>query len=135
MYICKILYKNCCIKQITFNKYAINLKTTIFQRSLRNSSLLLLLFEFNSFSFLIDIIDNIFYAFTCHQNSNQWQCSNIVTCLRLYHVTSILHCNWREFWSRDTDLYLTYIRFGLILTQFYVNFSRQEHLSFILQYS
>ena len=28
---------------------------------------------------------------------------------------------------RDTDVYLAYIRFGIILTQFYVNFSRQEH--------
>ena len=26
-----------------------------------------------------------------------------------------------------TTLYLTYIRFGIILTQFYINFSRQEH--------
>ena len=59
-------------------------------------------------------------------NSNQWQCSIIVTCLLLYHVTSILLCHWREF-SRDTDVYLTYIRLGTILTQFYVNFSRQEH--------
>ena len=51
----------------------------------------LLLFEFNNFSFLIGIIDNIMYASgTCHQNSNQWQCSIIVTCLRLYHETSIL---------------------------------------------
>ena len=43
-------------------------------------------------------------------------------------MPSILHCHWKEFWSRDTDMvYLTYIRFGIILTQFYVNFSRQEH--------
>ena len=50
----KILYKiirN--IKQITFNKNATNLKTTISQRSLRNSSLLLLLFEL--YIILIDI--------------------------------------------------------------------------------
>ena len=33
----------------------------------------------------------------------------------------------KEFWSRVTNIYLTYIRFGMILTQFYVNFSRQEH--------
>ena len=25
-----------------------------------------------------------------------------VTCLRLYHVTSIQHCHWWEFWSCDT---------------------------------
>ena len=101
-YICKILYKICRIKQIIFNKYATNLKTTKSQRSLRNSSLLLLLFEFNNFSFLIDIIVNIIYASrTCHQNSNQCQCNIIVRCLRLYQVASILHCHWRKFWSLD----------------------------------
>ena len=31
-----------------------------------------------------------------------------------------------------TDVYLTYIRFGIILTQFYVNFSRQEHQKDVL---
>ena len=36
------------------------------------------------------------------------------------HVTSILHCYWRKFWQ-------LYFRFGIILTQFYINFSRQEH--------
>ena len=35
----------------------------------------------------MDIIDNIIYI-----------------CLRLYHVTIILHCHWWEFWSRDTDV-------------------------------
>ena len=85
----KIVYKNIRFKQIIFSKY---LKTTISQRSLSNLGLLLLLFEFNNFSFLIDIIDNIIYTSgSCHQNSNQWQCSIIVTCLRLYYVTGILH--------------------------------------------
>ena len=106
---CKILYKLRSTKQIIFIKYGTNLKTTIYQRSLRNSSLLLSLFEFNIFlKFLIDLIHNFIFAFgTCHQNSNQWQCSIIITFIRLYHVTSILHCHWREFWSRDTDVYLT----------------------------
>ena len=45
----KILYKIPNIKQIIFNKYATNLKTTITQMSLRNSGVLLLLFEFNNF--------------------------------------------------------------------------------------
>ena len=54
-FICKILYK--IRKQIISNKYATNLKTRISQRSLGNSSLLLLLFEYNNFSFLIDKID------------------------------------------------------------------------------
>ena len=37
-----------------------------------NLDLLLLSFEFNNFSFLIEIVDIIIYAFgTCHQNSKQ----------------------------------------------------------------
>ena len=75
----------------------------------------------------LDIIDRIIYTpGSCHQNSNQWQYNIIVMCLSLYHVTGILYRHWREFWSRDTDVYLTYIRFGITLTQFYVNSSRQE---------
>ena len=49
-YIFKILFKIRSIKQIMFNKCATNLKTTISQRSLRNSSLLLLLLELYNFS-------------------------------------------------------------------------------------
>ena len=56
------MYKIRSIKQIIFNKYATNRKITISQRSLRNSSLLLLFFECNNFSFLIDIIDNIIHV-------------------------------------------------------------------------
>ena len=97
-----------------FSKYATNLKTTIFQRSLKNSGLLLLLFEPNIyFLFLIDIIDIIRpyhgirpYHVTRSQHSNKWQYSIIVRCLRLYLIV---------------------ISFGIILTQFYINFSRQEH--------
>ena len=92
-----------CIKFVVLNRSystntrnATNLKTTISHRSRRNSGLLLLLFEFNNFSFLINIINNIIYTSgSCHQNPNQWQCSIIVTCLCLYHVTSLLHCNWK----------------------------------------
>ena len=51
-----------------------------------------------------------------NRTPNKWQCSIIVTCLRMYHVTSILHFHWSEFWSRDTGVYLTYVRFGIILT-------------------
>ena len=47
------------IKQIILKKYATNLKTTIFHRSLRISGLLLLSFFNFYFAFLIDIIDNI----------------------------------------------------------------------------
>ena len=76
----KIWYKILSFKQIIFSKYATNLKTTISQRSLTNLGLLQLLFEFNNFSFLIDIIDNIIDTFVSHdQNSHQRQCSTIVT--------------------------------------------------------
>jgi len=33
----------------------------------------------------------------------QWQSSILVTCLRLYHVTTLLHCHWWNFWS-NTDV-------------------------------
>jgi len=103
-YICKILYKICSIKQIRNQSENNNIP-----EDLRNSTLLLLFFEFHISSFLY-IIDNIIYASgTYHQNSNQWQCSIIIMCLRPYHVTNILHCHWREFWSRDTDVYILHI--------------------------
>ena len=41
-----------------------------------------------------------------YQNFHQWQCSIVVTCLWLYHVTSLLHCHWGRFWYNfDTVLY------------------------------
>ena len=43
------------------------------------------------------------------------------------HVTSILLCYWRKFWWRNTRLYKLSIVFGIVLTKFYINFSRQEH--------
>ena len=62
---------------------------TLSQSSLKNLGLLLLLFEFNYFLLSIDIINNIIITSVSRdQNSYQWQCSIIVTCLRLYHVTS-----------------------------------------------
>ena len=71
----KLIYKFCVI----FGKFSTNLKTTISQRSLKNLGLLLLLFEFNSFSFLIDISDNIITTSGSRdQNSHQCHCSIIV---------------------------------------------------------
>ena len=56
--------------------------------------------------FIIDIIDNIFdTSVSLDQNFNQWQYSIIVT------------------WYR----HFTFTSFGIILTKFYINFSRQEH--------
>ena len=105
----KTLNKNSRFKRIIFSKYTTNMKTTITQRSLRNLGLLLILFEFNSFSFLIDIIDNIINtSVSCDQNYFQWQCSIFITWLPLYYVTSIMHCHWWEFliwwenWEKST---------------------------------
>ena len=82
----KILIKNRRFKQIILSKYATNLKTTIFQRSLKNLDLLLLLIEFYNFSILIDMIDiTINTSVSCDQNYHEWQCSIIVKCLCLYH--------------------------------------------------
>ena len=125
---CMILYKIRSIKQ----SCSTNTQTIwkrLYQRSLRNSSLLLLVFEFYNFSFLIDTIDNIICTSgSYHQNSNQWQCSIIATCLCLYHVTG---CT--AIWGGSGLVIMTYflhihyICFCMILTQSYVNFSWLEH--------
>ena len=81
-----ILYQSYSIKQIIFNKDAINLKTTISHRSLR------------IFAFLIDIIDNIiiyspyspYYVTRTSANDSAVQWSRD---FRLYHMTTILHCH------------------------------------------
>jgi len=62
IYIYKMLYKISRFKRIIFRKSTTNLKTTISKRSLRNLGLLLLSFEFNNFSFIKDIINNIIYT-------------------------------------------------------------------------
>ena len=54
-----MLYKTSRFKRIIFRKSTTNLKTMISQRSLKNLGLLLLSFEFNNFSFIKDIINNI----------------------------------------------------------------------------
>ena len=65
------------------------------------------------------------------QNSLQWQCSILVTLYRLRHVTTIiLHCHWVEVlvtWYGRIPYIKIYIRFGISLSQFYINFSGQEH--------
>ena len=66
----QILYKIWRFKQIIFSKYANNLKTIISQRSLSNLGLLLFLFEFNNFSFLMYIIDNIIIMSVSYYHSS-----------------------------------------------------------------
>ena len=122
--ICKILYKIRNIKQIIFNKYATNLKTTIFQRSLRNSGVLLFLFEYNNLFFiLIDIIDNIIYTSgPWHQHSNQWQRSIMVTCLQpvshdQYTALSLEAVLATWYW-RISYIYTFWYNFDTVLSQF-----------------
>ena len=129
------MYKIRSNKHITFNKYATNLKTTISHRSLRNSSLLLLLIEFNNFSFLIDIIDNIIMR-PEHVTRTPTNGSAVL----LSHVTSWItwpvHCTAIGGSSGHVvRIYLTYIQFSIILAQFYVNFSRQEHKIDVLSFN
>ena len=57
IYIYAILNKSCSIKRMIFNKCATNLKTTISNRSLRISGLLLYYYIY--LAFCIGIIDNI----------------------------------------------------------------------------
>ena len=77
------LFKN--HEKIIFSKYSTNLKTTISQKIVKNSGLLLFLFDFKNFSFLIHIIDNIIdMSVSSDRNSHQWRCSIIVMCLCQY---------------------------------------------------
>ena len=106
-YIYEIWYKNLSFKQIIFSKYATKLKTMINQRSLSSLGLLLLLFEFNNFSFFIDIMDNIIYTpVSRDQNSHQWQCSILITWYRRRHMIMILHCHCWKFWSHNVDVFI-----------------------------
>ena len=67
----------------------------------------LLLFGFNNFSSLIDMINNIIYTSVSRdQNFHLWQCSILVTCYRWSHVIMILYCHWLEFWSHDTYIFI-----------------------------
>ena len=82
MFIYQILYKSCSIKQIIFNKYATNLKTTLSYRSLRISNLLLLNFNFY-FALLIDILLILF----------------LIVCTVRYYVTKTFANSSAVYWS------------------------------------
>ena len=107
------------IKQIIFNNYATNLEL-ITQRSLRMSSLLILLSEFNNFSFLIDLIDYIIQASGTPTNGSALLLSRVSVC-----ITQPVYCkHWRSY-GHVIQTYLTYIRFGKTLTKFYVFFETE----------
>ena len=79
-----------------FSKYATNLKTTISQRSLSNLGLLILLFKFNNFSFLIDIIDNIItYSPLVRITSTELQPMSVQY---TGHVFSVC-ITWQRYWT------------------------------------
>ena len=87
-YICKI-----CIRFVVLHRlYSVNKQLIWKQRYPRGA-------------WEVQVCSYYYSSATCHQNSNQWQCSIFVNCLLLYPVTIILHCHWREFWSRDTFWY------------------------------
>ena len=81
------------IRFVDLNRsYSTNTQTTIFQRSLKNSGLLLLLFEFNNFSFLIDIIENISNTSesrdqNSHYNGSAVALSHVSVC-----ITWLVYC-------------------------------------------
>ena len=83
------IYINNRVKRIIFSKYTSNLKTTISHRSRRTLGLLLLLFEFNIFSFIKDKIENITYT---PISRDQYQ----------YTPTN----DSSVYWSRDTGVYM-----------------------------
>ena len=120
-YIYKILHKIRSIKQIIFNKYATNLKTTISHRSLRISDLLLLYFLNFYFAFLVDIIDNII-TYGLYSP---------------YYVTRTSTNGRAVYWSCDTDRdtwqrYCTTIggSYGDVIRTICFSISRKQQLDF-----
>ena len=106
-YIYQILFQSCSIKQIIFNKYTTNLKTTISYRSLRISDLPLLWFIYFYFAFITVIIDNILIRIVCivRITSPELPPMAVQYTGHVYQVTTILHCYWRKFWWRNSRLY------------------------------
>ena len=119
--ICKIFYTICSIKQIIFNKYAPNLKTSISQRSLsrlRNLSLFLLLFDFNNFSFLIDKIDIIIYASDVTRtsiNGSAILLSCVSVCITWPVTLEGVLVTW---YGRSTYIYTFWYNFDTVWCQF-----------------
>ena len=83
--------------------------------SLKNLGLLLLLSKFNNFASIKDIIDNIIYT---PVSRDQWWFFRLVA-----YLLNMICLNLRFLYK---TLYI-YIHFRINLTQFYINFSRQDH--------
>ena len=108
IYIYLIVYKSCSSKQMTFSKYATNLKTTISLRNLRILDLVLLkIFNFYFAFFSIILIILLHLVRIVRITSPELQPMAVQHCIildfRLYHVTTILHCHSLKFWWRNTD--------------------------------
>ena len=120
VYIYQILYKSCSIKQPSSTIMQPIENDYIPQEPEYLRFAPVIIFNFN-LAFLIYIIDNII----------------TYSLYRSYYVTRTSTNGSAVYWSRDTHndtalwrntrLYRLYIRFGIILTQFYINFSRQKH--------
>ena len=101
-------------------------------RNYTNTFICKILYKLNRsqrYNWIISIIDNIIYTSgPCHQHSNQWQCSIVFTCLRSVscdqHTALSLNGILVTWYGH---IYITYIRLGIILTQYYIKISRQEH--------
>ena len=101
----KISYRNSRFKHIIFSKYATNLKTKISQGNLIVTQVFSIYYFIIFIFILIDIIDIIIYKSVLrHKNSHQWQCSIVVTCFCLYHVTSILHSHSNQYFRSTCSI-------------------------------
>ena len=97
------------------------MKTTIFQRSLRNSSLLLLLFEFNNFSLLKDIIDKSIYASGTPElqlMAVQYYCHLSLSVLLDQATTLLLEGVLVTWYGRISYIYTFWYNFDTFLCQF-----------------
>ena len=111
-------------KQIIFSKYKTNLKIRLTQRCLKILGTFLLLFKYDTKTFLIDIIAT---SASIDQKFYQWQCS-------IWSGGSVCII-WPEFppiaiqylVTRLRQLDYVYRSFYITLKQFYINSSRQGH--------
>ena len=143
-YIYEILYKIRSIKQTILKKYSTNMKMTISHRILRISDLLLLKFFIFYFALYRDIIANIimyslyspYYVTRTFTNVSAVSLSRVSVCITwpVYctAIGGILRLLWDIVIFRLVAYLLNMICLILwilykILTQFYTNFSRQEH--------
>ena len=97
-----------CNQQIQNNQYSQRKTDKDFRCSILN------IFDISNFDFIDLTIEFKNSKFT----TVSFQPLSLSGDFRLYHVTSILHCHWKEFWSRDTDVYMFWYYFDIVVCQF-----------------